>query len=180
VSIGMKPRATQLAFTVLGSIALAGFAACSSPSPSSSQPAAPKAANATPAATAAAEHPELGEAASVTEDSLTTAVATHLQAEAARQGGTLVIQDPQQRRQLNLTLATVHREGTRKLADGRYFACAEFKGRDGDSYDLDVFMRQDLNGLTSDEVIIHKQNGAPRYNWVQADGVWRREPLAPR
>lgn len=180
MSIWMKTRGARLVFAVLGSMALGSVAACSSPSPSSSQPGAPNPGNATPPATATAEHPELGEAAAVTEDSLTAAVSTYLQAEAVRQGGGLILQDPQQQRQLNLTLATVHREGTRKLPDGRYFACAEFKGRDGDTYDLDVFMRPDVNGLTSDEIIIHKQNGAPRYNWVQADGMWRREPLTPR
>ncbi|MFA5910782.1 MAG: hypothetical protein WC815_18535 [Vicinamibacterales bacterium] len=175
-------RTAQLAVGVLLSGALLGFAACGGPGPSGSQPAPPAAANATPAtATAAtAEHPELGEGAAVTEDSLTTAVTTHMQAEAARQGGSLAIQDPQQQRQLQLTLTTVHREGTRKLPDGRYFACADFKGSDGHTYDLDVFMKPDLNGLTADEVTIHKQDGQPRYNWTQTDGTWKREPVTPR
>lgn len=176
---GIRHRVSQFTFAALGVIAFAGLSACSAPSPASSKLVAPPPANATPAAPGTAEHPELGEAA-VTEDALTAAVSTHLQAEATRQGGTLVIADPAQQRQLNLTLTTVHREGTRRMADGRYFACAEFKGGDGNTYDLDVFMHPDLNGLTSDEVIIHKQNGAPRYNWVQTDGTWKREPLAPR
>jgi len=175
---GKKRRSAGLTWAVLySSLTLGGFVACASPSPPGSDPAARTPANATPAATA--EHPELGEAA-VTEDTLTAAVSTYLQAESTRQGGTLIVQDPGQQRPLNLTLATVHREGTRKLSDGRYFACAEFKGRDGDTYDLDVFMRLDVNGLSSDEIMIHKQNGAPRYNWVQADGVWKREPVAPK
>ena len=180
MDIVMYPRTAQLAFGVLFSSALIGLAACGGPSPSGSQPAPPAAANATPAAGATAEHPELGEAAAVTEDSLTTAVTTHMQAEAARQGGSLAIQDPQQQRQLHLTLTTVHREGTRKLPDGRYFACADFKGSDGHTYDLDVFMKPDLNGLTADEVTIHKQDGQPRYNWTQTDGTWKREPVTPR
>ena len=72
------------------------------------------------------------------------------------------------------------REGTRKLPDGRYFACADFKGADGHTYDLDVFMKQDLNGLTADEVTVHKQDGQPRYSWVQADGAWKRAPVSSR
>ena len=172
----IQHRALQFTFTALGFVTFAGFLACSSPSQSSSKvnASAHASANATPTATGTVEHPELGEA--VTEDSLTAAVSNHLQAEATRHGGTVVIADPVQQRQLNLTLTTVHREGTRRLSDGRYFACAEFKGGDGNTYDLDVFMRPDLNGLTSDEIVIHKQNGMPRYNWVQASGVWTRQP----
>lgn len=174
------PRAARVAFGVVFSSALIGFAACGGGGSSAPQPAPPAAANATPVVGAAAEHPELGVAAAVTEDSLTAAVTTHMAAETSRQGGSLTIQDPQQNRALQLTLTTVHREGTRKLADGRYFACADFKGSDGHTYDLDVFMKQDLNGLTADEITIHKENGLARYNWVQADGTWHRESAVPR
>lgn len=173
----INPRTAQLTLVALIAISVA---ACGTPDPPASQPAAPPAAKATPAAGAAAEHPEAGEAATVTEDSLTTAITTHMQAEAARQGGSLTIDDPVQKRPLQLTLTTVHREGTRKLPDGRYFACADFKGADGHTYDLDVFMKQDLNGLTADEVTVHKQDGQPRYRWVQADGAWKRAPVSSR
>lgn len=173
----INPRTAQLTLVALIAISVA---ACGTPDPPASQPAAPPAAKATPAAGAAAEHPEAGEAATVTEDSLTTAITTHMQAEAARQGGSLTIDDPVQKRPLQLTLTTVHREGTRKLPDGRYFACADFKGADGHTYDLDVFMKQDLNGLTADEVTVHKQDGQPRYRWVQADGAWKRAPVSAR
>lgn len=173
----INPRTAQLTLVALIAISVA---ACGTPDPPASQPAAPPAAKATPAAGAAAEHPEVGEAATVTEDSLTTAITTHMQAEAARQGGSLTIDDPVQKRPLQLTLTTVHREGTRKLPDGRYFACADFKGADGHTYDLDVFMKQDLNGLTADEVTVHKQDGQPRYRWVQADGAWKRAPVSSR
>ena len=173
----INPRTAQLTLVALIAISVA---ACGTPDPPASQPAAPPAAMATPAAGAAAEHPEAGEAATVTEDSLTTAITTHMQAEAARQGGSLTIDDPVQKRPLQLTLTTVHREGTRKLPDGRYFACADFKGADGHTYDLDVFMKQDLNGLTADEVTVHKQDGQPRYSWVQADGAWKRAPVSSR
>ncbi|MSO36377.1 MAG: hypothetical protein EXQ50_05380 [Acidobacteria bacterium] len=173
----INPRTAQLTLVALIAISVA---ACGTPDPPASQPAAPPAAKATPTAGAAAEHPEVGEAATVTEDSLTTAITTHMQAEAARQGGSLTIDDPVRKRPLQLTLTTVHREGTRKLPDGRYFACADFKGADGHTYDLDVFMKQDLNGLTADEVTVHKQDGQPRYRWVQADGAWKRAPVSSR
>lgn len=99
----VRHRVVQFTFAALGVIAFAGLSACSSPSPTTAKVEATPAANATPAAPGTAEHPELGEAV-VTEDALTAAVSTHLQAEATRQGGTLVIADPAQQRQLNLTL----------------------------------------------------------------------------
>lgn len=170
--------AALFAFGVMFSSALAGFVACGGAGSSAPPPAPPTATNATPVTGAVAEHPELGEAAVVTEDSLTAAVTTHMNAETGRQGGSLTIQDPQQNRALRLTLATVHREGTRKLADGRYFACADFKGSDGHTYDLDVFMKPDLNGLTADGLTIHKQDGQPRYNWVEVGGIWKREAIS--
>lgn len=171
------PLAARFMLAALCSLSVAG---CGNTPPPAPQPAAPPAANALPAAGAVAEHPELGEAAAVTEDSLTTAIATHLQTETARQGGSFRIDDPVQKRALQLSLITVHREGTRRLPDGRYFACAEFKGADGGTYDLDLFMKQDLNGLTADEVVIHKQDGQARYDWVQAAGAWQRVPLTTR
>jgi hypothetical protein len=74
----------------------------------------------------------------------------------------------------------VHRERVSQLADGRYFACADFKGRDGHTYDVDVFMRPDSNGLTATEVIVHKQDGTARYNWLEENGRWTRVPITPR
>ena len=112
----------------------------------------------------------------MTEEFLTAAVSAYINAEASRQGGKFAIDDPEQKQRLSLTLTTVHREGTRKMEDGRYFACADFKGQDGRAYDLDVTMRVNANGLLADEVWIHKQDGTPRYNWVQPNGVWTREP----
>jgi hypothetical protein len=50
-----------------------------------------------------------------------------------------------------LTLTTAHRQRVSQLADGRYFARADFKGRDGNTYDVDIFMRKDSTGLTPTE-----------------------------
>jgi len=133
-----NPLAARFMLAVLSSLSVA---ACGNATPPAPQPTAPPAANATPATGTVAELPELGEAAAVTEDSLTTAIATHLQTETARLGGSFTIDDPVQKRPLQLSLITVHREGTCRLPDGRYFACAEFKGADGGTYDLDLFMK---------------------------------------
>ena len=110
-------------------------------------------------------------------DSLTEGITNYVQAETARQGGVFPVNDPDQQTSLGLTLMTVHRERLSKLADGRYFACADFKGRDGHTYDVDVFMRPESTGLTPTDVIVHKQDGKPRFNWVEQNGTWSQAPV---
>jgi hypothetical protein len=122
-------------------------------------------------------HPELAHLTQVTVDLLEEGIKTYVQAETARQGGVFPVSDPEQHTSLGLTLMTVHRERLSKLADERYFACADFKGRDGHTYDVDVFMRRESTGLTPTDVIVHKQDGRPRFNWVEQNGIWSQVPV---
>jgi hypothetical protein len=126
------------------------------------------------------EHPELAGLTEVTTESLAQGIASYVQAETARQGGVFPVNDPERGTSLALTLVTVHRERLSQLADGRYFACADFKGRDGHTYDVDVFMRQESTGLTPTDVIVHKQDGKPRFDWVEQNGTWSQAPVAAR
>ena len=123
------------------------------------------------------EHPELAHLTQVTTESLAQTITIYVQAETARQGGVFPVHDPDQQTSLGLTLMTVHRERLSKLADGRYFACADFKGSDGHTYDVDVFMRPESTGLTPTDVIVHKQDGVPRFNWVEQNGTWLQAPV---
>jgi hypothetical protein len=125
-------------------------------------------------------HPELAHLAEVTTDSLSRSITDYVQAESAKHGGVFPVNDPEQQTELALTLSTVHRERLSQLADGRYFACADFKGRDGRTYDVDIFMRRESTGLTPTEVIVHKQDGRPRFDWVERNGVWSQQPVAGR
>ena len=149
--------------------------ACSPPS--TPKQAAPAGAPTATAAAAAdpAEHPE--SATPVTTDSLADAIITYVESETARQGGAFNVNDPEQKASLALTLTAVHRERVSRLEDGQYFACADFKGRDGHTYDVDVFMRPDANGLAATEVVVHKQNGTARYNWAEENGRWKKVPV---
>lgn len=122
-------------------------------------------------------HPELAHLTEVTTESLAQGITSYVQAETARQGGAFPVNDPEQRTSLGLTLMTVHRERLSKLADGRYFACADFKGSDGHTYDVDVFMRRESTGLTPTDVIVHKQDGKARFNWVEQNGTWSQVPV---
>jgi hypothetical protein len=123
------------------------------------------------------EHPELAHVTEVTTESLEQGITNYVKGETARQGGVFPVNDPEQHTSLGLTLMTVHRDRLSQLADGRYFACADFKGRDGHTYDVDVFMRQESTGLTPTDVIVHKQDGKPRFNWTERDGTWSQVPV---
>ena len=125
-------------------------------------------------------HPENAHLTQVTADSLAQSITDYVQAESARRGGEFPVHDPQQQKTLGLALTTVHRERVSQLADGRYFACADFKGQDGHTYDVDIFMRKDSTGLTPTELIVHKQDGRPRFDWVERNGTWSQAPLPPR
>jgi hypothetical protein len=116
----------------------------------------------------------------VTTESLAQGITSYVQAETARQGGVFSVNDPEQRTALGLTLMTVHRERLSQLADGRYFACTDFKGRDGHTYDVDIFMRRESTGVTPTDVIVHKQDGKPRFDWVEQNGTWSPAPPAVR
>jgi hypothetical protein len=126
------------------------------------------------------EHPEQAHLTQVTVDSLAESIANYVRDESNRQGGAFPVPDPDRGSPLGLTLTTVHRERLSRLADGRYFACADFRGPDGQIYDVDIFMRAVSTGLVPADVIVHKVNGMPRFDWSERDGVWSRIPVAGR
>jgi len=125
-------------------------------------------------------HPENAHLTQVTADSLAQSITDYVQTESARRGGEFPVHDAQQQKTLGLALTTVHRERVSQLADGRYFACADFQGQDGQTYDVDIFMRKDSTGLTPTELIVHKVDGKPRFDWVERNGIWSQAPLPPR
>ena len=126
------------------------------------------------------QHPEQAHLTQVTVDSLAEAISSYVQGERERHSGVFPVPDPDRGAPLGLTLTTVHRERLSQLADGRYFACADFNGREGDTYDIDIFMRAESSGLVPTDLIVHKVNGTARFNWSERNGVWSRTPIADR
>jgi hypothetical protein len=130
------------------------------------------------------EHPEEDEPPQqaverVTVDELAEAITEWVAAEAAANGGFLVIEHPDTGESLELTLEEVHRERLSRVGEQTYFACADFVDRDGVLYDLDVFMRgPNREALKTTEVTLHKEDGTARYAWYEEDGVWKRRPPA--
>jgi len=41
-------------------------------------------------------------------------------------------------------------------------------------------MRAESTGLVATEMVVHKVNGIPRFDWSEQDGVWTRTPVAAR
>lgn len=78
---------------------------------------------------------------------------------------------------LQLSLIRVHKKRLSKIGPDRYFACVDFKAKDGVLYDVDFFMQgNDKNPLTFSKFMIHKVNGKRRYTWRQnkQTGLWER------
>lgn len=69
---------------------------------------------------------------------------------------------------LELTLDRVHRERLSPTKTDEYFVCADFKGKDGNRYDLDFFVQgTDKGNLRVDKtsISVHKVNGNENYTW---------------
>jgi hypothetical protein len=113
----------------------------------------------------------------LTVDQLAEAITEWVAAEAAAKGGFLAIEHPDTGATLELSLDKVHRERLSRVGEQTYFACADFVGRDGTLYDLDIFMRgPNREALETTEVTLHKENGEARYTWYEEDGVWKTRP----
>jgi len=157
--------------------------------PASGQPSQPAALSATNPLEAASrapgterlapdEHPELAHLTQVSTDSVAEAITSYVAAESKQRGGSFPVPALTGGEALGLTLDTVHRERLSRLADGRYFACADFKDTKGNTYDVDIFMRAESKGLVPADIIVHKVNGTPRFTWAERDGVWTASPVS--
>ena len=71
----------------------------------------------------------------------------------------------------------MHEDRLARVSENVYFACADFKAEDGKLYDLDFFMEYAKGAFKPTEITIHKEEGKPRYNWVEEEGIWKREKV---
>jgi len=75
---------------------------------------------------------------------------------------------------LALALTEVHDDRLSNLGGGKYFACVDMKGADGNIYDIDFFLAGGAGNMRVTDASIHKVNGKPLYNWKQQNGVWKK------
>jgi hypothetical protein len=124
------------------------------------------------------EHPaEHAEKLVVTKESLADAIEDWVTHQTELLGGYFFVWDAEDEKALVLRLDKVHRERVARLSDEVYFACADFTTKDGEVYDLDMFMAPEGGKLVTTEVKVHKKEGKPRYTWHEKDGVWSTKPV---
>lgn len=123
-----------------------------------------------------AKSEEQSEQDDLTIEEFADAAKEYIQKKTEQQGGHFKVEDEKQGKTLKLTLKKVHRKRLSHLGDNKYFVCADFKGEDGNLYDIDIFMK----GTSKDnleptkEPMVHKVNGDARFTWYEKDGVWKR------
>jgi len=125
------------------------------------------------------EHPTDKKQAGLSKTDLAAAVRTWVERESAANGGSLKVEDPIERKTLNLKLEKVHDERLSQVGPNLYFACADFVEKDGTKYDIDVFMTgKTKDDLKETEVSVHKVNGKERYTWYEDNGTWKKKAVS--
>ena len=129
-----------------------------------------------------AEHPEhpaqAAKAPAFTTADMSRAIRREVEADAKLKGGKFLVWDPVAGAPLALDLEKVHDDRLSQIGPDTAFVCADFKAAGGKTYDLDFFMTgPDGDHLKVSEITIHKEDGKPRYNWAEKNGIWTRKPL---
>ena len=80
---------------------------------------------------------------------------------------------------LALELEKVHEDKLAQLDNGYFFACTDFKGTDGNTYDVDFFLSGSRGNMWVTDATVHKINGSPLYTWRQnSNGKWVKDPVS--
>lgn len=129
----------------------------------------------------AGEHPEHPEQPkqptkpTVDVEAMSKAISEYVNQDTDLKGGYFLIYDTKAEKPLLLNLTQVHEERLAKVGENLYFACCDFKEKSGKMYDLDFFMEEEGGKLYVSEVMVHKEEGQPRYSWYEEGGLWKRK-----
>jgi hypothetical protein len=119
------------------------------------------------------EHPEHPKSEKkVSTDDIDKSIRDHI--EKAAKAGSFSVKDDVLNKTWELELVRVHKDKLQALADGKYFACVDFKAADGTMVDVDFFLKKDGDALAVTDTTVHKIDGKARYNYQEKDGVWVR------
>jgi hypothetical protein len=121
------------------------------------------------------EHPKSEKKVSV--DDIDAAIRSQIDEKSKTSNGRFEVSDDVLKKTWSLELVRVHKDRLQALADGRYFACVDFKAADAEMVDVDFFLKKDGDKLVVTDTSVHKVNGKARYNYVEKDGVWVREEI---
>lgn len=97
-------------------------------------------------------------------------------------GGVFKHFDKNTGKELELILDKVHKDKLTPTKKNEYFVCADFKGKNGNTYDLDFFVQgTDRSNLRVDttSIAIHKVNGKENYTWNynKKEDVWEKKEI---
>ena len=118
------------------------------------------------------EHPQ--SAKKLSTDDLDAAIRAHIDEKSKASGGRFEVRDDVLNKTWSLELVRVHKDKLQALADGRYFACVDFKAPDATMVDVDFFLKKDGDKLAVTDTTVHKIDGKARYNYEEKNGVWVR------
>jgi len=118
------------------------------------------------------EHPPSGKKLST--DDIDASIRAHIEEKSKASGGRFEVRDDVLNKTWSLELVRVHKDKLQALADGRYFACVDFKAPDATMVDVDFFLKKDGDKLAVTDTTVHKVDGKARYNYEEKNGVWVR------
>jgi len=110
----------------------------------------------------------------VSTDDIDAAIRAHIEEKSKASGGRFEVRDDVLNKTWSLELVRVHKDKLQALADGRYFACVDFKASDATMVDVDFFLKKDGDKLAVTDTTVHKIDGKARYNYEEKNGVWER------
>lgn len=126
------------------------------------------------------EHPKGKEKSAVTMEDVAKFAEDYIQKNSM--GGVFKHYDKNTGKELELTLDKVHRERLSQTKKDEYFVCADFKGKDGNTYDLDFFVQgksKSYLNVDKKSISIHKVNGKEYYTWNynEKKGTWEKKTV---
>jgi len=107
-------------------------------------------------------------------DDIDAAIRAHIEDKSKASSGRFEVRDDVLNKTWSLELVRVHKDKLQALADGRYFACVDFKAPDATMVDVDFFLKKDGDKLAVTDTTVHKVDGKARYNYEEKNGVWVR------
>ncbi len=105
------------------------------------------------------------------------AVAEYIREVKAENNGYFIVDAENYEKELKLKLIRIHKNELSYMGDDTYFVCSDFKGVDGNVYDIDIFMKgTDADNLEPEDVYVHKVNEKPLYTWKKVI-IFERSPM---
>lgn len=127
------------------------------------------------------EHPSADDASShrASIEELVDGITAYVDNTAELSGDSYTFFDSVENQPLALEISKVHADKITYLDPdaGICFFCADFKNIDGTMYDLDFIMDTTDAEYKPIQISLHKKDGNARYNWVEKDGVWKRQEI---